>query len=135
MRNLVPEDGFLNLKKLDLDGGQYKSLIDSITNLVAQHIFKNLISTELKDLKLKEICHGFLPSWCFSQLQEMKLDNISIEYLWKGPIEPPSLCNIKSIELKRHDQITILFSQSTLKCLVKLQKLKVSFSQIWRKLS
>ncbi|CDP09602.1 unnamed protein product [Coffea canephora] len=103
LRNLVPdlgENGFTNLKKLRLDGGQYECL-------------------------LKEICNGFLPSGCFSQLQEVRLYSISaLECLWKGSVEPPSLCNLRSIEVQYCHQITTFFSQSALKCLVKLQKRK-----------
>ncbi|CDP19521.1 unnamed protein product [Coffea canephora] len=60
------------------------------------------------------------------QLQEMKLQRINfIEYLWKGPIEPPSLCNLRVIEVSNCQRITTLFSQSVLKCLVNLQKIVV----------
>ncbi|CDP21232.1 unnamed protein product [Coffea canephora] len=106
LRNLVPdlgENGFINLKKLRLDGGQYECLVDSTANL------------------------GFLPPGCFGQLQEARLYSISaLECLWKGPVESPSLCNLRSIEVGYCAQITTLFSQSALKCLVKLQKIDVA---------
>ncbi|XP_027174342.1 disease resistance protein At4g27190-like [Coffea eugenioides] len=129
LRNLVPdlgENGFINLKKLRLDGGQYECLVDSTANFVAGHVFENLVSMELEGLELKEICNGFLPSGCFSQLQEVRLYSISaLECLWKGSVEPPSLCNLRSIEVQYCHQITTFFSQSALKCLVKLQSIYV----------
>ncbi|XP_027174321.1 disease resistance protein RPS2-like [Coffea eugenioides] len=129
LRRLVPDlgaNGFINLKKLDLHGGKYECLIDSTTNLVARHVFENLVSMELGSLELKEICNGFLPPGCFNQLQEVKLNFISaLNYLWKEPVEPPSLCNLRSIRLLRCEQITTLFSQKILKCLVKLQKIDI----------
>nr|XP_027068163.1 disease resistance protein At4g27190-like isoform X2 [Coffea arabica] len=129
LRNLVPdlgENGFINLKKLYLDRGQYECLIYSTANLVARHVFENLVSMELLRLELKEICKGFLPPGCFSQLQEVRFFRISaLECLWKGPVESPSLCNLRSIEVQDCAQITTLFSQSALKCLVKLQKIGV----------
>nr|XP_027068175.1 disease resistance protein At4g27190-like isoform X2 [Coffea arabica] len=127
LRNIVPHlggNGFIYLKKLDLSKGQYECLIDSTTNPIARHAFENLVSMKLRDLKLNKIWYGFLPPWCFSQLQEVELNYVStLEFLWKEPIEPPSFCNLRSIEVRNCDQMTTLFSQSTLKCLVKLQKL------------
>ncbi|XP_071939279.1 uncharacterized protein [Coffea arabica] len=129
LRNLMPnldENGFINLKKLDLYYGHCECLIDFIANLIAKHIFENLVSTELEYLKLKEICYGFLPPGCFNQLQEVTLYCISaLECLWKGSVEPPSLCNLKSISVSGCHHITTLFSQLALKCLVKLQKIYV----------
>ncbi|CDP19857.1 unnamed protein product [Coffea canephora] len=105
LRNLVPdlgEDGFINLKKLDLQDG----------------------------LELKEICKGFLPPRCFNQLQEVRLYSIgALECLWEGSVEPSSLCNLRSIKMQYCDEITTLFSQSALKCLVKLQRIDVSGCQ------
>ncbi|CDP21959.1 unnamed protein product [Coffea canephora] len=130
LRNLVPdlgENGFINLKKLCLDDGQYECLVDSTANLVVRHVFENLVSMKLTDLKLKEICKGLLPPGCFSQLQEVTLYSISaLECLWKGSFEPPSLCNLRSIEVSCCDQIKTLFSESALKCLVKLQEIDVA---------
>ncbi|XP_027155331.1 disease resistance protein RPS2-like [Coffea eugenioides] len=129
LRNLVPdlgEDGFINLKRLRLRRGQHECLVDSTGNLVARHVFENLVSMDLRDLELKEICKGFLPPGCFGQLQEVGIYSISaLECLWKGPVESPSLCNLRSIKVEVCDQITTLFSQSALKCLVKLQKIDV----------
>ncbi|CDP20103.1 unnamed protein product [Coffea canephora] len=102
LRNLVSdldEDGFINLRRLKLKGEVHQCLIESTTNLVARQLFENLVFMELKDVNLEEICHGNLPPRCFGQLQEMKLEH----------------CH----------RIVTLFSQSTLKCLVKLQKLVV----------
>ncbi|CDP20838.1 unnamed protein product [Coffea canephora] len=128
-RNLVPDlggNGFINLKKLHLSSGQYECLIDSTGNLLAGHVFENLVSMKLGRLELKEICNGFLPPGCFNQLQEVTLRDISaLECLWKGSIEPPSLCNLRSIEVQYCNKIKTLFSQSTLKCLVKLQRINV----------
>ncbi|CDP21896.1 unnamed protein product, partial [Coffea canephora] len=107
LRNLVPdlgENGFINLKKLYLVSGQYECLIYSTANL------------------------GFLPPGCFGQLQEVTFSRISaLECLWKGPVESPSLCNLRSIEVRDCAQITTLFSQSALKCLVKLQSIDVIY--------
>ncbi|XP_027174244.1 disease resistance protein At4g27190-like [Coffea eugenioides] len=129
LRNLVPnlgENGFINLKRLYLLNGQYECLVDSTANLVAGHVFENLVSMELKFLKLKEICNGFLPPGCFRQLQEVRLRELSaLEYLWKGSVKPPSLCNLISIEVEYCHKITTFFSQSALKCLVKLQRIDV----------
>ncbi|XP_027174322.1 disease resistance protein At4g27190-like [Coffea eugenioides] len=129
LRNLVPdlgENGFINLKKLYLDSGQYECLIYSTANLVARRVFENLVSMELLRLELKEICKGFLPPGCFSQLQEVRFFRISaLQCLWKGPVKPPSLCNLRSIKVEDCDQITTLFSESALKCLVKLQRIYV----------
>ncbi|CDP09605.1 unnamed protein product [Coffea canephora] len=129
LRNLVPdlgENGFINLKKLYLDSGQYECLIYSTANLVARRVFENLVSMELLRLELKEICKGFLPPGCFSQLQEVRFFRISaLQCLWKGPVKPPSLCNLISIKVEDCDQITTLFSESALKCLVKLQRIYV----------
>ncbi|XP_027155666.1 disease resistance protein At4g27190-like [Coffea eugenioides] len=131
LRNLVPdlgEDEFINLKRLYLYDGQYECLVDSTANLVARHVFENLVSMELINLELKEICKGLLPLGCFNQLQEVRLYRISpLECLWKGSVKPPSLCNLRSIEVGSCYQITTLFSQSALKCLVKLQSIDVSF--------
>ncbi|XP_027174343.1 disease resistance protein At4g27190-like [Coffea eugenioides] len=103
LRNIVPHlggNGFIYLKKLDLIKGQYECLIDSAANPIARHVFENLVSMKLRDLKLNKIWYGFLPPWCFSQLQEVELNYVSaLEFLWKGPIEPPSFCNLKSIEV------------------------------------
>ncbi|CDP09608.1 unnamed protein product [Coffea canephora] len=126
LRNLVPDLGekvFITLKWLYLFGGQYECLVDSTANE-----FENLVFMKLESLKLKEICKGFLPPGCFNQLQEVKLYYVSaLEYLWKGSVEPLSLCNLRSIEVYSCDQIKTLFSQSALKCLVKLQRIDVSF--------
>ncbi|CDP20104.1 unnamed protein product [Coffea canephora] len=131
LRNLVPdlcENGFIYLKKLYLHRGQHECLIDSTANLVAGHVFGNLVSMTLTYLELKEICNGFLPPRCFGQLQEVRLEFIgALKYLWKGPVEPRSLCNLRSIQVLLCDQITTLFSQSTPKCLVKLQNISFKF--------
>ncbi|XP_027156515.1 disease resistance protein At4g27190-like [Coffea eugenioides] len=124
--NDLDESGFVNLKRLRLKSGSWECLIDSTTNLAPRHVFENLVFMELTSGKLEEICYGNLPPRCFSQLQEMKLLRMNfIEYLWKGPIEPPSLCNLRGIEVSNCQRITTLFSQSVLKCLVKLQKIVV----------
>ncbi|XP_027155231.1 disease resistance protein At4g27190-like [Coffea eugenioides] len=127
LRNIVPHlggNGFIYLKKLALIKGQYECLIDSAANPIARHVFENLVSMKLRDLKLNKIWYGFLPPWWFSQLQEVELNYVSaLEFLWKGLIEPPSFCNLKSIEVRNCAQITTLFSQSKMKCLMKLQKL------------
>ncbi|CDP19859.1 unnamed protein product [Coffea canephora] len=127
LRNLVSDldkDGFANLKRLQLVSGVCQCLVDSTTNLVAPHVFGDLVCMNIVECSLQEICHGNLPPRCFSQLQEVKLQTVdTIKYLWMGPIEPPSLCNLSVIEVTYCDQITILFSQSVLKCLVKLQSL------------
>ncbi|XP_027175361.1 disease resistance protein RPS2-like [Coffea eugenioides] len=130
LRNLVPdlgENGFINLKKLCLDDGQYECLVDSTANLVARHVFENLVYMKLRLLKLKEICNGFLPPGCFNQLQGVELYSIrALKCLWKGSVKPPSLCNLRSIGVRFCNEITTLFSQSALKCLVKLQKIVVA---------
>ncbi|XP_027174129.1 disease resistance protein At4g27190-like [Coffea eugenioides] len=98
--NDLDESGFVNLKRLRLKSGSWECLIDSTTNLAPRHVFENLVFMELTSGKLEEICYGNLPPRCFSQLQEMKLLRMNfIEYLWKGPIEPPSLCNLRGIEV------------------------------------
>lgn len=129
LRNLVPDlgkNGFINLKKLDLYGGQYECLIDSTTNFDARHAFENLVSMELGNLKLKEMCNGFLPPRCFNQLQKVEFRSISsLESLWKAPVKPPSLCNLRSIVISECHQMTTLFSQSALKCLAQLQEIDV----------
>ncbi|XP_027174245.1 disease resistance protein At4g27190-like [Coffea eugenioides] len=130
LRNLVSdldEDGFVNLRRLKLDHEVHQCLIESTTNLVARQVFENLVFMELDHVKLEEICRGNLPlpPRCFSQLQEIKLEYTNIKHLWKGPIEPPSLCSLRIVELRYCHRIETLFSQSTLKCLVKLQKLVV----------
>ncbi|XP_027174330.1 disease resistance protein At4g27190-like [Coffea eugenioides] len=129
LMNLVPDlggNGFINLKRLSLCFGQYECLVDSTGNLVARHVFENLVSMKLERLELKEICMGFLPPRCFGQLQEVTFSRISaLECLWKGSVEPPSLCNLRSIKVQDCAQITTLFSQSALKCLVKLQQISV----------
>ncbi|XP_027173239.1 disease resistance protein At4g27190-like [Coffea eugenioides] len=132
LRNLVPglcADGFIYLKKLYLYRGQHECLIDSTANLVAGSVFANLVSMTLTHLELKEICKGVLPPRCvsFGQVQEVRLEFIdALKYLWKGPVEHSSLCNLRSIQVLLCDQIMTLFSQSTLKCLVKLQNISVS---------
>ncbi|XP_027155670.1 disease resistance protein At4g27190-like [Coffea eugenioides] len=128
LRNLVrdlDEDGFVNLRRLKLDHEVHQCLIESTTNLVARQVFENLVFMELDHVNLEEICRGNLPPRCFSQLREMKLKYTNIKHLWKGPIEPPSLCSLRIVELRYCHRIVTLFSQSTLKCLVKLQKLVV----------
>ncbi|XP_027157201.1 disease resistance protein At4g27190-like [Coffea eugenioides] len=128
LRNLVSdldEDGFVNLRRLKLDHEVHQCLIESTTNLVARQVFENLVFMELDHVNLEEICRGNLPPRCFSQLREMKLKYTNIKHLWKGPIEPPSLCSLRIVELRYCHRIVTLFSQSTLKCLVKLQKLVV----------
>ncbi|XP_027174334.1 disease resistance protein At4g27190-like [Coffea eugenioides] len=127
LRNLVSDldkDGLANLKRLQLVSGVCQCLVDSTTNLVAPHVFGDLVFMNIVECSLQEICHGNLPPRCFSQLQEVKLQTVdTIKYLWMGTIEPPSLCNLSVIEVTYCDQITVLFSQSILKCLVKLRSL------------
>ncbi|XP_071912195.1 disease resistance protein At4g27190-like [Coffea arabica] len=66
---------------------------------------RNLVSDLDKD-GLEEICHGNLPPRCFSQLQEVKLQTVdTIKYLWMGPIERPSLCNVHHLLWSNYSSI------------------------------
>ncbi|KAM7505440.1 hypothetical protein LguiB_004344 [Lonicera macranthoides] len=75
---------------------------------------------------LKEMCNGLLPAQSFGRLERVTLSNLpQMEYLWRGPIEPPCLINLKYISLYNCEAIKSLFPQSVVKCLMQLLELIV----------
>ncbi|CDP08034.1 unnamed protein product [Coffea canephora] len=114
------------LSRFHIAVANYEGAIEYLSkNYQFQKSFEVYLSDH-EALELKEICKGFLPPRCFGQLQEVRLDFLSaLECLWKGSVEPPSFCNLRSIEVGDCHQITTLFSQSALKCLAKLQRIYV----------
>lgn len=122
----LDEEGCANVKKLTLRSCGYKYLIDS-TDFVPSNTFSNLESLILDDLRnLTEICHGNVPDGSFGRLQELKLEGLrSMRHLWRALIEPPCFANLRILEMSYCGSIKSLFSRSTIKFLVQLQKIDV----------
>ncbi|KAM7505423.1 hypothetical protein LguiB_004327 [Lonicera macranthoides] len=101
LHNLVKqlnEDGFVNLKRLIID------LCDDMT----------------------EVFDANLPTGSFGRLEEAMLFGLPVmRQLWRGPIQPPSLVNLKSLSIFGCDAMTSLFSPSVVGCLVQLKRLEI----------
>ncbi|CAA3003949.1 disease resistance At4g27190-like [Olea europaea subsp. europaea] len=67
------------------------------------------------------------PTGAFDRLQEINLYGISrMKHLWRGVIKPPSLHNLRSLNMRKCPSLESLFSESVALCMVNLQSLSIS---------
>ncbi|KAM7466126.1 hypothetical protein LguiB_013688 [Lonicera macranthoides] len=105
-------------KKLALKS--VRDLKNVVKDLDEQEGFVHLENLELRNcdeleyVMDAEICHGSLMESSFER-----------HYSWRNPIQPPSLGNLRVLQLIRCNAIKCLFKKSVVKCLVQLQTLYI----------
>ncbi|KAK2991447.1 hypothetical protein RJ640_012055 [Escallonia rubra] len=130
LKNLVEEleqEGFVKLKSLQMSScSEVKYLLDA-KGSIPRSTFINLEELELEGMdSLKEICCGNLPAESFGRLEVVRLYRLpALGHLWKAPIQPPSLSNLKFLTVRYCDALSSLFQKSVAKCLVQIEDLNV----------
>lgn len=78
-----------------------------------------------------EVFDANLPTGSLGRLERVELYKLSLmRHLWGGPIQPPHLVNLKSLQIFNCDAIKSLFSPSVVWCLVQLQELRIFKCQV-----
>ncbi|KAK3017332.1 hypothetical protein RJ639_005485 [Escallonia herrerae] len=108
----------------DLLATKVKYLLDA-EGSIPRSTFINLEELELEDMGgLIEICYGNLPAESFGRLEVVRLNGLpALRHLWKAPIQPPSLSNLKFLTIQYCEAISSLFQKSVAECLVQLEDL------------
>ncbi|KAK3013992.1 hypothetical protein RJ639_009545 [Escallonia herrerae] len=130
LKNLVEEleqEGFVKLRSLQMSScSEVKYLLDAKGSL-PRSTFINLEELELEGMgSLREICYGNLPAGSFGRLEVVRLRRLpALGHLWKAPIQPPALSNLKFLTIRYCGAISSLFQKSVAKCLVQIEDLNV----------
>ncbi|KAK3006698.1 hypothetical protein RJ639_017714, partial [Escallonia herrerae] len=130
LKNLVKEleqEGFVKLRTLQMSScSEVKYLLDA-KGSIPRSTFINLEELELEGMdSLREICYGNLPAESFGRLEVVRLNDLpALGHLWKAPIQPPALSNLKFLTIRYCGAISSLFQKSVAKCLVQIEDLNV----------